>query len=394
MKRKRIVIIMAVLMAAMMCMETSLVSAASLSEIRQEIKEKEAQLSEGRSKEGSLASQMLELEESIESMQSSIDQLDSAITEGEAQLKTLEGELEEAQAKVSVQNENLGSRLRTMYKNGTVGFIDVLLDSGSFSEFLNNLNMVEMIYSSDKEVLNGLEKAYDEIDAKKKEVETLQAELNKSKSVAEEQKAQLEKSRATVTAQKEEIASSNEETEAMLNALKADAEAMAQNAIQNGSSSSDSTYVGDDDPSSSSDDSSGGSGSLGGSMAWPVPSVGTSNITSIFGWRTHPIFGVGRGHTGVDIGAPSGVPVVAANSGRVIYAGWYGGYGYSVQIDHGGGVVTLYGHNSRLNVSVGQSVSRGQTIAYVGSTGYSTGPHCHFEVMIDGVRQDPLDYIL
>lgn len=189
MKRKRIVIIMAVLMAAMMCMETSLVSAASLSEIRQEIKEKEAQLSEGRSKEGSLASQMLELEESIESMQSSIDQLDSAITEGEAQLKTLEGELEEAQAKVSVQNENLGSRLRTMYKNGTVGFIDVLLDSGSFSEFLNNLNMVEMIYSSDKEVLNGLEKAYDEIDAKKKEVETLQAELNKSKSVAEEQKA-------------------------------------------------------------------------------------------------------------------------------------------------------------------------------------------------------------
>ena len=113
-------------------------------------------------------------------MQSSIDQLDSAITEGEAQLKTLEGELEEAQAKVSVQNENLGSRLRTMYKNGTVGFIDVLLDSGSFSEFLNNLNMVEMIYYSDKEVLNGLEKSYDEIDAKKKEVETLQAELNLS----------------------------------------------------------------------------------------------------------------------------------------------------------------------------------------------------------------------
>ena len=402
MKRKRIVIITAVLMAVLMCMETSLVSAASLSEIRQEIKEKEAELSEGRSKEGSLASQMLKLEESIESMQSSINQLDSAITEGEAQLKVLEGELEEAQEKVSAQNENLGSRLRTMYKNGTVGFIDVLLDSGSFSEFLNNLNMVEMIYSSDKDVLSSLEDAYDEIDAKKKEVETLQAELNESKSVAEDKKAELEESRATVTAQKEEIASSNQETEAMLNALKADAEAMAQNAVANGSSSSNSTYVGNSGSSSSgsSGSSSGSSGSssssssLGGSMAWPVPSVGTSNITSLFGYRVHPIFGVGRGHTGVDIGAPSGVPVVAANSGRVIYAGWYGGYGYCVQIDHGGGVVTLYGHNSRLNVSVGQSVSRGQTIAYVGSTGYSTGPHCHFEVMIDGVRQDPLDYIL
>ena len=375
MRKKRLMIIMAVLMAFLMCMQTSVASAASLSEIRDQIKQKESQLKEGQSKESDLASQMLDLEKKIQSMQDSINQLDAAISEGEAKLTTLEAELKEAEDKVQVQNDNLGSRLRNMYKNGTIGFVDVLLDSGSFTEFLTNLDMVEKVYSSDKEVLTGLQDAYDEIDKKKKEVEKLQTELNESKKVAESEKSTLEASKATVEKQKAEISASNTETQKMLDSLKADAAAMSQNAVENGSSSSNSSYT-------------------GGAMAWPVPSVGTSNITSIFGWRTHPIFGVGRGHTGVDIGASYGSSVVAANPGRVIYAGWYGGYGNCVQIDHGGGVVTLYGHNSSLNVSVGQQVSRGQTIAYIGSTGYSTGPHCHFEVILDGVQVDPLDYIL
>ena len=375
MRKKRLMIIMAVLMAFLMCMQTSVASAASLSEIREQIKQKESQLKEGQSKESDLASQMLDLEKKIQSMQDSINQLDAAISEGEAKLTTLEAELKEAEEKVQVQNDNLGSRLRNMYKNGTIGFVDVLLDSGSFTEFLTNLDMVEKVYSSDKEVLTGLQDAYDEIDKKKKEVEKLQTELNESKKVAESEKSTLEASKATVEKQKAEISASNTETQKMLDSLKADAAAMSQNAVENGSSSSSSSYT-------------------GGAMAWPVPSVGTSNITSIFGWRTHPIFGVGRGHTGVDIGASYGSSVVAANPGRVIYAGWYGGYGNCVQIDHGGGVVTLYGHNSSLNVSVGQQVSRGQTIAYIGSTGYSTGPHCHFEVILDGVQVDPLDYIL
>lgn len=375
MRRKRLLILITVLMTLCVCIETSFVSAASLSEIRSQIKEKEAALKEGQSKESNLASQMLELEEKIVSMQNSIDQLEIAISEGEAKLVTLEGELKEAEKKVEVQNDNLGNRLRNMYKNGSVGFVDVLLDSNSFSEFLTNLDMVEAIYASDKEVLTGLEEAYDEIDKKKKEVENLQAELKESKTVAEEEKSNLQESKATVEKQKAEISASNSENEKMLEKLKADAEAMSQNAVDNGSSSSDSTYT-------------------GGEMAWPVPSVGTSNITSIFGWRTHPIFGVGRGHMGVDIGASYGSKVVAANPGKVIYSGWYGGYGNCVQVDHGGGVVTLYGHNSRLAVSVGQKVSRGQTIAYIGSTGYSTGPHCHFEVMLNGKHVDPLDYIL
>ena len=212
MKNRRTIILTTVLTALLICMNTSFVSAASLSEIREQIKDKEAELKEGQSKESSLSTQMLELEEKIQTMQGSIDQLDSAIAEGEDQLKTLEAELKKAEEKVEVQNDNLGSRLRNMYKNGSVGFLDVLLDSSSFSEFLTNLDMVERVYSSDKDVLSELEAAYDEIDTKKKEVETLQAELSESKSVAEESKSELESSKATVEKQKAEISASNSET--------------------------------------------------------------------------------------------------------------------------------------------------------------------------------------
>ena len=128
-------------------------------------------------------------------------------------------------------------------------------------------------------------------------------------------------------------------------------------------------------------------------MAWPLPSVGLSNITSYFGYRIHPIYGYSKYHTGLDIGASSGSSIVAANGGTVYSAGWNGGYGLCVIIDHGGGVMTLYGHCSALYVSAGQTVSRGETIAAVGSTGNSTGPYLHFEVRLNGSYVDPYPYV-
>ena len=344
-KRRQVVIALALVLA--LCIGTVSANAATLSELREQISEKQSELEKGQEQEKSLSKKLNELEQ--------------AIGENEEKLTTLEAELKEAQEKVETQTENLNSRLRNMYKNGSVGFLDVLMDSSSFSEFLTNLDMVKIIYSSDKDVLNDLQEAHDQVEEKKEEVETLQAEL--------------EESRAVVSEEKESIAASNEETEKMLDELQADADKLTAELQQQAGSSGSSKYT-------------------GGTMAWPVPSVGTSNITSLYGYRIHPIIGVGHGHSGVDIGASYGSSVVAANAGTVIYAGWYGGYGNCVMIDHGGGIVTLYGHNSAFNVSVGQSVSRGQTIAFIGSTGNSTGPHCHFEVRINGSTTDPLDYIL
>ena len=128
----------------------------------------------------------------------------------------------------------------------------------------------------------------------------------------------------------------------------------------------------------------------GGALSWPAPS--TTYVTSPYGWRFHPIQKRNKLHTGIDIGAGYGASVIAAEGGTVLRAGWNGGYGQYIVIDHGNGLSTLYAHNSTLLVSAGQVVTRGQKIALVGSTGNSTGPHLHFEVLLYGQTQDPMSY--
>ncbi|MGB9638368.1 MAG: murein hydrolase activator EnvC family protein [bacterium] len=128
----------------------------------------------------------------------------------------------------------------------------------------------------------------------------------------------------------------------------------------------------------------------GGRLFWPTTS---SLITSYFGYRVHPIYGTTRFHSGIDIGAPYGAPIYAAENGKVILASWYDGYGYCIIIDHGDGVSTLYAHCSSIIVKQGQYVSKGQVIGYVGSTGNSTGPHLHFEVRINGNPVNPFNYL-
>ena len=372
-RKSRFAMIVAILLMLTFAVETSLASAATLSQIRNNIKNKQQELNESRAKEKSLGDQVNSLEQQINSKQSDIDELEASISEAQAKLETLEEELAAAEEKVNTQNENLNARLRNMYKNGSVGFIDVLMDSGSFSEFLNNLSLVEKVYTSDQDVLEELQKAYDEIDAKKKEIETLQAELSESKATMEEQKSSLEADKASVEKKKSEIAADSAETQRELDKLEADAQALTSSIRDSGSSSSSSKYN-------------------GGIMAWPVPSCHT--VSSGYGGRIHPTTGKYKFHGGLDIPGSYGSAIVAANSGKVIWAGNRGdSYGNYVIIDHGGGVSTLYGHSSKVLVRTGQSVSRGQRIANVGSTGRSTGPHCHFEVRINGSRVNPNPYV-
>ncbi len=372
-RKSRFAMIVAILLMLTFAVETSLASAATLSQIRNNIKNKQQELNESRAKEKSLGDQVNSLEQQINSKQSDIDELEASISEAQAKLETLEVELAAAEEKVNTQNENLNARLRNMYKNGSVGFIDVLMDSGSFSEFLNNLSLVEKVYTSDQDVLEELQKAYDEIDAKKKEIETLQAELSESKATMEEQKSSLEADKASVEKKKSEIAADSAETQRELDKLEADAQALTSSIRNSGSSSSSSKYN-------------------GGIMAWPVPSCHT--VSSGYGGRIHPTTGKYKFHGGLDIPGSYGSAIVAANSGKVIWAGNRGdSYGNYVIIDHGGGVSTLYGHSSKVLVRKGQRVSRGQRIANVGSTGRSTGPHCHFEVRINGSRVNPNPYV-
>lgn len=308
--KRRLAIITAFTLAVCMCFSTGTVWAKSLTELQDELQKAREELEEGKEKESQLAEKVVELEEKVY-------ELNGEIEVSEVKLEKLEKELDKAQKKVDRQNQELGGRLRNMYKNGNVGFIDVLMNSGSFSEFLTNLDLVQKIYASDKDVLEELQAAHDEVEKKKKEVEALTNELKTARETATSEMAELEK-------QKKEIAADNKKTAAMMDELENEvASVEARLAAQSGSgqisNSSSSSYK-------------------GGVFAWPVPS--SSTISSEYGWRICPFHGR-EFHGAIDIAASSGSAIVASSAGTVISAGWNGGFGYSVQVDHGGGMVTM-----------------------------------------------------
>ena len=411
MRRSRFVMIVALLTALIFCVETSAVSAASLSEVRKNIQSKQQEIKDSKEKEQDLSDKIAAMEKQISSKEADISKLEKAIGEAETQLGTLQKQLKEAEAKVDQQDEDLGSRLRNMYKNGSIGFIDVLLDSDNISEFLTNLDMVQKVYSQDQDTLETLKEASAEIDKKKKEIESLQSELTASKELVQEEKQSLqadktevEKQKATVTADiaesEDELDQMQDEEAAIEEAIRAEEKRKAEEAAKKNNSSSSSSSSSSSKPSSSKPSSSSSSkpstsGKLttykGLTMQFPAPSM--TRKSSNFGYRIHPIKHTKRLHAGVDLAAPGGSPIVAAMSGRVILARAGSGYGNYIIVDHGNGYATLYAHCSKLLVKKGQSVSRGQKIAKVGSTGASTGNHLHFEVRVKGTPVNPAPYI-
>ncbi len=359
--KKRLTILIALVMAFTMCFDTALVSAKTLEQLQKEIYKKQQELYKNLEKEMGMA-------ERVEKLERSIIELEGKIEKSEDRLAVLKVELKEAKDKVDKQNEELGGRLRNMYKNGSVGFFDVLMNSGSFSEFLTNMDMVQLIYASDKDVLEELEAAHKVVEKKTEEVENETENLKHSKASSEAQKEVLED-------QKAKLADDNEEMARLLDEMEAEADAMAAELARKSesgdiSSSETSKYT-------------------GGVFCWPVPA--SSRITSGYGYRMCPFHGK-EFHPAIDIGAPSGSAVLAASSGKVISSSYRPSFGNCIILDHGGGVTTWYCHLSSRGVGVGAYVAKGQQIAKVGSTGHSTGPHLDFRVYINGKAQNPMSY--
>lgn len=270
------------------------------------------------------------------------------------------------------QEEMVEKRLIAMYEMGEVKYLDVLLNSQNLSDFLSRYYLITEISEADIKLLR-------EFEDTKKQKESITNSLIEKKNELEENKKQCEKDKVAlsnmeilkrnkVTAlnvQELELYTKIEEYQKQVQEIELE---IRQLALAN---------IGEE--------------YIGGEMAWPIP--GYNSITSQFGMRTHPITGIYKLHTGVDVGAPLGANFVAANDGVVIKAEYNGAYGNMVMINHGGGVVTLYAHGSEILVDVGDTVMKGDSVLKVGSTGYSTGPHAHFEVIINGVYVDPMDYI-
>jgi murein DD-endopeptidase MepM/ murein hydrolase activator NlpD len=294
-----------------------------------------------------------------------------------ADLKENAKKLEEAEARVEARDQMLRSRLRFMYMNGFVSYADVLFSSTSFMDFLDRLDALKSIVSRDKEILEANERDRDIIAEKKKTVELQLAEVKRLYDEANEVKADLlvkEKEKevkiASLSKKEKELEDITEEQERLIMEF-ARKEAELQ---RKKSKPASYTYS-------------------GGKFAYPLAKQ--APMTSDFGVRTDPFTGQKAGHTGIDLGAPQGTDILAAEGGVVIVAGWWSGYGNTVIIDHGKGVWTLYGHirNDGIFVEKGDTVKRGQKIAEVGSTGRSTGNHLHFEVRINENPVDPKPYL-
>lgn len=317
--------------------------------------------------------QVQKLDEKIASSQTELDELNAKITELQTSIDQVGAELQKAEESYNSQKKLLDDRLVEIYEEGEIQYLDVLLSSKNMSEFLSTYFLVTELVDYDKQLLEDMsekkheiELSKEKLDNEQEELATIKANQTKTAKIVENTKTVRENFIAKLSEEEKQIQSQIDEYNRQFDEVNAEILKLAMDGI-------DTQYI-------------------GGELAWPVP--GYTRITSKYGMRIHPITGVYKLHTGVDIGAPMGANFVAANDGIVVKAGYNGAYGNMVIIDHGGGIQTLYAHGSEITVNVGDTVKRGETVVLkVGSTGYSTGAHAHFEVRINGVTTDPLPYI-
>jgi murein DD-endopeptidase MepM/ murein hydrolase activator NlpD len=312
------------------------------------------------------------------------DRLKAEVDDLQSQINTKQREIDETQVEYDHQRTLLAGRVQETYKNGDIIYFELLLESRSIDDLITRTALVQRVIRSNAELALdlkamriALEKARAELERDLETVDAKHAEAQAEEDRVRELRAEEQSKLAaqqSAQQQKANLVAQNEANAERLLALAAAEEAESAKIARELSGV--------------------GSGVYNGIMAWPVP--GYYRITSYFGYRTSPIFGGTEFHSGIDIGTGGqNPPIVAASDGTVIFVGYRGGYGNTVIIDHGNGVTTLYAHmlSGSFKVSKDQSVSRNQMIGNVGSTGYSTGEHLHFEVRINGTPVDPLKYL-
>ncbi len=360
-------------------------------EIETQIESNKAKVSELEENRDNILSEISELDNNMDKLYSEVNNLEAQISQSTNKIEELEERSSELKKELEVSKKIMDKRLRVLYKNNGTSYIEILLSAEGFSDFFEKIDIINTLISFDNEEIN--------------KFKANQEELDKNIKASSEEKKTLENAKAIVDANLEELnAKKDKKTKLMAkaeNELGTAEKLLAQNEAESkeilasitamekaasrpsrGGSISQSNTKPSNSGSSSSQVSTNGMYSITGTRY---------AITSPFGYRTSP---VGRGqefHKGIDIGAPNGGPVYSLKAGTVTYAGWMEGYGKVVVVSHGD-ISTLYAHNSSLLVSPGQTVAGGQQLSNVGSTGWSTGPHIHFEVIKNGTNIDPAPY--
>ncbi|WP_440234373.1 murein hydrolase activator EnvC family protein [Dialister succinatiphilus] len=339
-----------------------------------------------------VSAKLKQIQADLDAANARLQSIQTKQAEINAQIAQTQNEIVKMEAYLKTRQDVLNRRVRAIYMHGQLNYLEVILGANSFSDFANRVELLKRVIRSDYNLILEIQKQKAAIEAKKAQLE--------------EDKRQLDALAAEAEKTRQEIAKKKAEQQKVLDAAKSNKAAAAQmeqdlnaqlasvrNLIQQRLAAAEAARQAAQQQAASDDEGGGGSDDNyvqgTGAMGWPC----SGPITSPFGYRTHPIFGTTIFHAGIDIGVDYGTPIHAADSGVVVYSGWISGYGNAVIIDHGGGISTLYGHNQSLAVSEGQSVSKGSVIAYAGSTGNSTGPHCHFEVDVNGSPVNPMGYL-
>lgn len=353
------------------------------SEIKGKIQDSKQSLEKSKEEKSNILKQVEALDTNLDKIETELANLQKKLEETKKSLEKSQQELEEAKIKKEKQYESLKQRIRVMYEYGDSGYIEILLDAKGFTDFFKRIEYVNYIMKYDNELFERYKETeefialkVEQIKVEKENLEVLTkqtADKKKQveKNIKEKQQmvANLNKQQASLEQQIKDLQKEDNEITALINKAN-------QEKVKSTGQSNNKVYA-----------------ASGGRLAYPVPAYVGRPFNDVYGYRTNPISGKKELHSGLDLKATYGTDIVAAESGTVIYAGNRGGYGKTVIIDHGGGLSTLYAHNSKLVVSKGQQVKRGQVVAKAGSTGYSTGVHAHFEVRINGKHTDPTPYL-
>lgn len=341
--------------------------------IQKELEESRQKLQETKKKEQEVLGKLVIISKDLKKAETNLNKAERKIVVNEAQIGILSQELRKTQTTLENQKEKLSFRLKEIYKSSGISHLELLFGSTSMSDFLNRLYYLGKIIEQDANLIQETQAELYSTKIKKETLKTKTEEIKELTEVIKEEKEKIQDNLEEKKGVYEELRERRAEWETKIAELEKSSREMEAVIRQKTAEQAKAGKIAQ------------GSGKLD----WPL----RGRLTSYFGYRRHPYWGGRHLHTGIDIAAPHGTPISAADSGTVIFSSWWDGYGKALVIDHGRGISTVYAHLSRIYLQVGAGVAKGQTIGLVGSTGYSSGPHLHFEVRRNGKPVNPMGYL-
>jgi len=342
-----------------------------LNKVYEELEQSKAKLQRTKREQQNVVQRLFVINRSLTKTKTQLGRAEQQIQVNQRKLNFLTVSIEDAKKRLENRSDFLRSRIREIYKSGGINYIQMMLSSDTLSDFINKSYFFEKIMSRDVSLVNEISSEHKKIVTNKSQLEGVTEDIKTLASYIEHKKQTIEKQAEEKKKVYEELEERRKDYEKKIEELEKtskEIETMIQRIVAEKASKGVAMGKGT------------------GNFIWPV----RGRLTSMYGYRRSPFSGRRNMHTGLDIANSYGTPIHAADGGEVLFAGWWGGYGKAVIIYHGRGLSTVYGHMSRIYVQKDQMVDKGQVVGLIGSTGYSTGPHLHFEVRKNGATQDPL----